>query len=504
MTMRSTTKRVCLGLLTSSSIGATSSFTGTRPIFAAASSRGIISASSGVISSIDDNGRTARTSASSSSITASPATTSSSLASDYAIQINPKHKDNELLWELYSLNRWDDPNDALRELSGRLYDNRVRDDPISAVFALSCTWAPSDSLLDPSNNIIGTSWSIDVASDATDEVDGALHTELLCILCRIMVQSAASQIEKTVKGGEETLLRMTLPLLDGSRVCQQIHLSNLRGDTNGDAGGNIGVRHLFLSLNSQYADMELVDMVDGECFVLGALPRPYIHTWNILHRGSGILVSKGKDVFQAVKEGEAQLPHLYVHQRTSTKRIFPSLFDMFVGGVSCHGEDSRLTAAREVAEELGLTRALDCILGSKLDNPLSEELFQCTICTSYNRCVVSVFTYTTCNGEIITWQDEEVSWGDYVPYAVVEQAATSSIHRLVESGAWPESALDSMNNIDQSFGDEQFTLTAEIMSKYLVDKWDFVPDGLLVWQAWKAYHSGVTSNTPSSSIRSSS
>jgi 8-oxo-dGTP pyrophosphatase MutT (NUDIX family) len=250
--------------------------------------------------------------------------------------------------------------------------------------------------------------------------------------------------------------------------------------------------------------MELVDMVNGEGFVLGALPRPYIHTWNILHRGSGILVSKGKDVFQAVKEGEAQLPHLYVHQRTSTKRIFPSLFDMFVGGVSCHGEDSRLTAAREVAEELGLTRALDCILGSKLDNPLSEELFQCTICTSYNRCVVSVFTYTTCNGEIITWQDEEVSWGDYVPYAVVEQAATSSIHRLVESGAWPESALDSMNNIDQSFGDEQFTLTAEITSKYLVDKWDFVPDGLLVWQAWKAYHSGVTSNTPSSSIRSSS
>jgi 8-oxo-dGTP pyrophosphatase MutT (NUDIX family) len=131
---------------------------------------------------------------------------------------------------------------------------------------------------------------------------------------------------------------------------------------------------------------------------------------------------------------------------------------MFVGGVSCHGEDSRLTAAREVAEELGLTRALNSILGSKLDNPLSEELFQCTICTSYNRCVVSVFTYTTCNGEIITWQDEEVSWGDYVPYAVVEQAATSSIHRLVESGAWPESALDRIMSTNLSVMNNSLSL----------------------------------------------
>jgi 8-oxo-dGTP pyrophosphatase MutT (NUDIX family) len=322
-----------------------------------------------------------------------------------------------------------------------------------------------------------------------------------------MVQSAASEIAKIITVGEtvKTLHRITLQLLDGSRICQQIHLSNLCDKE------EAGVRQLFASLNSQYADLELVDMVNNAGLVLGALPRPYIHTWNILHRGSGILVSKDKDAFQAAKEGAA-MPEVYVHQRTSRKRIFPSLYDMFVGGVSCHGEDSRLTAAREVAEELGLRRALDIMLDSKqqpqdleeeendkLDNPLSETLFQCTVCTSYNRCVVSVFTYTACDGERITWQDEEVAWGDYVPYAVVEQSAASSIDRLVKSGVWPDKEHRIINGTKRSIGDKQLTVNTEVASKYSADTWDYVPDGLLVWNAWNSFLSGITANPSSSS-----
>ena len=57
------------------------------------------------------------------------------------------------------------------------------------------------------------------------------------------------------------------------------------------------------------------------------------------------------------------------------------------------GENSRLTVAREVAEELGLTRGLD-ILSERVGveendySPLSDDLFRCTVCTSYNRCVI--------------------------------------------------------------------------------------------------------------------
>ena len=67
-------------------------------------------------------------------------------------------------------------------------------------------------------------------------------------------------------------------------------------------------------------------------------------------------------------------------------------------------------------------------------DPLSDELFKCTVCTPYNRCVVSMFTYTARAGEDVTWQEEEVAWGDYVPYDVVELAADASVDRLVRRG----------------------------------------------------------------------
>ena len=198
-----------------------------------------------------------------------------------------------------------------------------------------------------------------------------------------------------------------------------------------------------------------------------------------------------KEEEEQAKGGEesscSSIPEIYVHQRTSTKRVFPSLYDMFVGGVSTSGEGSKLTAAREVGEELGLTRALNILLEedegtTKETNPLSDKLFQCTICTSYNRCLVSMFTYT-CDTtlESITWQEEEVAWGEYVPYDIVKVAADMSIARLAEKGDWPG-----------GLGSGNVKHTEDV--KLLHDKcdeewenWDFVPDGLLVWQAWTSY-----------------
>ena len=120
---------------------------------------------------------------------------------------------------------------------------------------------------------------------------------------------------------------------------------------------------------------------------------------------------------------------MYVHRRTDTKRIFPSLYDMFVGGVSGAKEDPKTTAAREVGEELGLNHP----------DSLSEPLFDCTVCTSYNRCVVTMFCYTCAldKTEEIQWQEEEVAWGEFVPYNIIEAAASNSIERLIQSGKWP-------------------------------------------------------------------
>ncbi len=83
---------------------------------------------------------------------------------------------------------------------------------------------------------------------------------------------------------------------------------------------------------------------------------------------------------------------VYMHRRTTIKRIFPYFYDMFVRGVSCRGEGARMTAAQEVAEELGLRRAIDFVLGkgggeamtTGENDPLSDKLFKCTVCTVYN------------------------------------------------------------------------------------------------------------------------
>ena len=427
-------------------------------------------------------------------------TMSSSLASEYSIRIqssSPRGED-ELRWELLPLSRWGGRNlgvgtIALRALSD---DGAEENDEIDDVAcALSCKWSRSyvsSTIIDPqcAARIDGSSWSIHMRASVEGCDESGVPRELVCILSRVMVQSAASEIARLSeegRGGGGTRLLVTLPLLEGEG-CQKLHLSDLVDND------NIGVRQLFASMNNdaRYSESELVDMVDREGRILGSLPRPYVHAWNILHRGVGLIVTKDEDVFRSFEGGRA--PMVYVHQRTSTKRIFPSLYDMFVGGVSCRGEGSRMTAAREVAEELGLKRAVDFIVEDdgggettttgRGDDPLSDELFKCTVCTSYNRCVVTMFTYTTCTGESVTWQEEEVAWGDYVPYDIVELAADASVDRLVKRGDWPGSD-DRVDEIARAPTVSSTREEHDGESRW--DTWDFVPDGLLVWEAWKSY-----------------
>merc|ERR1712194_483132 len=152
---------------------------------------------------------------------------------------------------------------------------------------------------------------------------------------------------------------------------------------------------------------------------------------------------------------------------------------MFVGGVSLSGEDSKLTAAREVAEELGLSRALDD-QGPPNHDALLDPLFTCVVCTSYNRCVVTVFQYTVRDPsvETVSWQEEEVAWGDFVPYEIVEAASDLSIQRLVSKEEWPGMlpAIQSKRKggipPNEGYDHDEWAT------------WDFVPDGLLVWEAW--------------------
>ena len=284
---------------------------------------------------------------------------------------------------------------------------------------------------------------IEVKMTSTHDLDATF----VGVMSRIMAQHTAKQMDVAVR-------KLTLP---GQESCVSVN----------GLDSEVHVLRLFDDLIGDSKKTELVEMVDDTGRPLGMVPRGFVHTWNLLHCGIGMVIAKDGAILEPGYEGS--FPDLYVHRRTDTKRVFPSLYDMFVGGVSTANESAELTAAREVAEELGLERALT--------DGLSKPLFVCTVCTAYNRCVVTMFCYTfDSTRDTVSWQEEEVAWGAFVDYATIEKSATLSIDRLLKTESWPGRTPADLNtrlaSIDDDDNEGEWTT------------WDYVPDGLLVWEAW--------------------
>jgi len=210
------------------------------------------------------------------------------------------------------------------------------------------------------------------------------------------------------------------------------------------------------SLFPSHTDDEYIELVNQHGDALASVPRSLAHQHNLLHRGIGVIVYDGHN------------DSCYVHQRTPTKRIFPSLYDMWCGGISLSNEIPFITAQREVQEELGLT-------GTNI-----IPLFQTTVCTEYNRCVVHVFSYPWTEGEKIQWQPEEVAWGAFCSMKDVELSAELCISRMMERKSWPGKTPWNW--------EERYHALCVIADNTKNMKpwtaWDYVPDGLLVWEAW--------------------
>lgn len=87
---------------------------------------------------------------------------------------------------------------------------------------------------------------------------------------------------------------------------------------------------------------EILDIVDENDQVIGRSPRGEAYARGLRHRA----------VFVQARDGEGRV---FVHRRTPTKLVFPSLYDMFVGGVVGAGESYDDAALREAEEELGVS-----------------------------------------------------------------------------------------------------------------------------------------------------
>ena len=90
---------------------------------------------------------------------------------------------------------------------------------------------------------------------------------------------------------------------------------------------------------------ELVAVYDAAGGVIGLAPRGEVYARSLWHGVGGVLLRSG--------DGE----RVYVHRRAAAKLVMPGLHDCWAGGVIGPGEDPAATAARELAEELGVTRA---------------------------------------------------------------------------------------------------------------------------------------------------
>ncbi|MEU5464920.1 NUDIX domain-containing protein [Streptomyces althioticus] len=162
---------------------------------------------------------------------------------------------------------------------------------------------------------------------------------------------------------------------------------------------------------------EILDIVDEHDRVIGQAPRGEAYARGLRHRCVFVLARDAED-------------RVFVHRRTPTKLVFPSLYDMFVGGVVGAGETYDEAALREAEEELGVSGL-----------PAPSHLF--------------TFLYD---------DDGSRTWWS----AVYEVRCEPSVHPQAEEVAW-----------------HAFLPEEEVQRR--LGEWEWVPDGLAAYERLRAY-----------------
>ncbi|MEV8535069.1 NUDIX domain-containing protein [Streptomyces sp. NPDC051211] len=156
-------------------------------------------------------------------------------------------------------------------------------------------------------------------------------------------------------------------------------------------------------MSTDDAAEEVLDVVDRADRVLGQAPRGEVYARGLIHRCAFVLArDTGGRVF--------------VHRRTASKLVFPSHYDMFVGGVLGAGEGYAEAALREAGEELGVT-------GLAPPQPLFKFLYE-----GPGGAWWSYVHEVRCEADAVRPQVSEVDWHAFL--------TEEELAREVERGEW--------------------------------------------------------------------
>ncbi len=139
---------------------------------------------------------------------------------------------------------------------------------------------------------------------------------------------------------------------------------------------------------------EVVTLVDRSGSVVGTAERSVVRRDNLRHGATAVLV----------RDGDARI---YVHRRSPDKDWAPGAHDAAAGGMLSAGEEPAGSAARELAEELGITGTTLRTLGISVYEDDST------------RCVEHCFE-TTWDGPV-RYADGEVVWGAWMTLAELDR-----------------------------------------------------------------------------------
>jgi 8-oxo-dGTP pyrophosphatase MutT (NUDIX family) len=131
---------------------------------------------------------------------------------------------------------------------------------------------------------------------------------------------------------------------------------------------------------------EPVEIVDEDDRVIEITSRRAVREGHRLHRCTYVVVTDGDG-------------RVYLHRRTDTKDVYAGMYDFTAGGVNGVGETYAQAAAREVAEELGVTAEPIFRFLHRYDGPDGT-------------CWGGTFDVAW-DGPVV-WQPEEVAWGAFV------------------------------------------------------------------------------------------